>query len=132
MRLNPSYLGTCSSELKLESIAFGVINEPEEEEDDMSNDLRVGFRGRHRKHLREVIDMVPPPTKKACSKEAQEEPKREVPPMPMPSPNAEEPSSVPAAKKEAGPALKGVFGGAASIEEVLEQKDTPAPASLPS
>ena len=61
LRLDPSNPGTRLSEPKPKSIALRVINKSEEDED--MNDLRVGFKERHRKHFREVIDMVPPPAK---------------------------------------------------------------------
>lgn len=82
-RLDPSDLGTCPSEPELDSIAFRVIHELEEEEEDKSNDLRVSFKERHYKRLYEAIGMVPPPTKKACPEKAREEPGREVPSMPV-------------------------------------------------
>lgn len=82
-RLDPSDLGTCPSEPELEPIAFRVIHESKEEEEDKSNDLRVGFKERHYKRLYEAIDMVPPPTKKACPEKAREEPGREVPSTPV-------------------------------------------------
>ena len=83
LRLDPSDPGTCPSEPELELIILRVINKSEAE-GDMSTDLRVGFKERHRKRLHEAIDMVPPPTKKACPEKAREKPGREVPPMPMP------------------------------------------------
>lgn len=82
-RLDPSDLGTCSSKPELKPIAFRVIHESEEEEEDKSNDLRVGFKERHYKRLYEAIDMVPPPTKKACPEKAREEPWREVSSTPV-------------------------------------------------
>lgn len=82
-RLDPSEWGTCPSEPELEPIDFRVIHESEEEEEDKSNDLRVGFKERHYKRLYEAIDMVSPPTKKACPEKAREEPGREVPSTPV-------------------------------------------------
>lgn len=64
-RLDPSDPGTYPSKPKPESIALGVINEPEEEEEYMSNNLRIGFKERHRKRLHEAIDMVPSPSQKS-------------------------------------------------------------------
>lgn len=86
----------------------------------MSNDLRFDFKERHRKRLHETIDMVLPPSKRACSEGAREKPGREVPQMPVPSPDVTGPNSVLAAEKEAGPTLGGAFGGAAPAEEVLD------------
>ena len=63
LRLNLNDLGTCPSEPEPESIALGVIRELKEEEEDMSTDLRVGFKKRHHKRLHEAIDMVPPSQK---------------------------------------------------------------------
>ena len=126
LRLNPSDPRTCPSEPEQELIALKVINEAEEEED-MSNDLRAGFKERHHKCLHEAIDMVPPPAKRACPERAWEELGREVPPMLVPPPDAARPNSMPAVEKEAGLAPGEAFGGAAPIEEVLDQKDTPAP-----
>ncbi|WJZ80867.1 hypothetical protein VitviT2T_000742 [Vitis vinifera] len=65
LRLDPSDLGTHHSEPELESIALRVINETKEEED-MSNDLRAGFKERHHKRLHEAIDMTHFPAKKTC------------------------------------------------------------------
>lgn len=64
-RLDPKDSGTCHSKLEPELIALRVINEPEEAIVDMSTDLRADFKERHRKHLYETIDVVPPPAKKA-------------------------------------------------------------------
>lgn len=58
--------GTRLSELELEHIDLNVINELEVE-DDMMTDLRVGFKERHLKRLHEDIEVVVPPTKRACS-----------------------------------------------------------------
>lgn len=69
LRLDPSDPGTCPSEPELELIILRVINKSEAE-GDMSTDLRVGFKERHRKRLHEAIDMVPPPAKKACPEKA--------------------------------------------------------------
>lgn len=120
LRLDPNDLGAYHSEPESESIALGVINKPKEEEEDMSNDFRFDFKKRHRKRLYEVIDMVLPPTKRACLEGAREKPGREVPQMLVPSPDATEPNSVLAAEKEIGPTLGGAFSGAALIEEVLD------------
>ncbi|RVW64612.1 hypothetical protein CK203_048494 [Vitis vinifera] len=75
----------------------------------MSTDLRVGFKERHRKHLHEAIDMVPPPTKKACPEKAREKPGREV-----------------------NPTSGGASGGTAPVELVLDQIDTLTSAPPPS
>lgn len=131
LRLDPSDSGTFPSKPEPKPIALGVINESEEE-GDMSTDRRVGFKERHRKRLHEAIDMVPPPAKRACSERAWEELGKEVPPMLVPLLDATGPSSVPSVEKEVGLALGGASGGAAPIEEVLDQKDTPALASQPS
>lgn len=96
MRLDPSYQRTSLSELEPESIALGVINEPEEEED-MSIDLRVGFKERHRKRLHEAIDMAPPPAKRTCPERVQEESEREIPLVTVPPPDIAGPSSASAA-----------------------------------
>ena len=68
-RLDTINSGTGPSQLEPESIALGVVNEPEEEEEDM-NDLRAGFMERHHKRLYEAIDIVPFPAKRPCPKKA--------------------------------------------------------------
>ncbi|KAL6312552.1 hypothetical protein AAG906_029548 [Vitis piasezkii] len=70
----------------------------------MSADLRANFKERHRKRLHEAIDMVLPPAKKACPK----------------------------GLERVGPTLGGASGGAAPVEEVLDQKDTHASVFPPS
>ena len=52
--------------------------------------------------------------------------------MLVPPSDAASPNSMPVVEKEVGPAPGEAFGGAAPIEEVLDQKDTPALASQPS
>lgn len=52
--------------------------------------------------------------------------------MLVPSLDVVGPSSVPATEEKTGLAPRGASGGVALPEEVLDQKDTPAPASLPS
>lgn len=71
--------------------------------------------------------MVPLPAKRAF----QEEPGREVPPMPVSLSDTTGLSSAPATEKEADPTPGGASNGAA-IEEVLDQKDTLAFAPPPS
>lgn len=71
----------------------------------MSANLRAGFKERHHKHLYEAIDMVPPPTKKACPKKAREETEREAPTTPVPQLDVMGPSNVPVDEKKVGPAL---------------------------
>lgn len=98
------------------------------------NDLRAGFKERHYKRHHEVIDMVSPPAKKACSKRAHEEPTRKVHPVAMPPPDVAGPSSAPIAEKEAdgkesGPAMGEAPGDAAPVEEVLDKNTTPTPVS---
>ena len=131
LRLDLSDPGTCHSEPESVPIALRVIDEPEAEED-MSTDLRVGFKERHRKRLHEAIHMVPPPTKRACPEGAREEPRRQVLPMPMPPLDTVGPSSTLVVEKEVDPTLGGVSGGVALVEEGLDQKDTPASAPPPS
>lgn len=65
------------------------------------NDLRVGFKERHRKLLYEAIDMVIPQPKKAYPKRTQEEQTKGVPPVVVPQPNVAGPSSAPVTEKEA-------------------------------
>ena len=57
---------------------------------------------------------------------------RDVPPGPVPPLDAMGPSNVPTVEKEISAVLDGVLGGAAPVEEVLDQNDTPTSASLPS
>lgn len=52
--------------------------------------------------------------------------------MPVTPPDVVESSSVPAVEEEADPALGGASGGTVPVEEVLDQKDIPTPASPPS
>lgn len=136
LRLDPSDPRTRPSELEPESIALGVINEPKEEED-MSTDLRVGFKERHRKCFHKAIDMALPSAKRTCSERVQEESEREVPLVTVPQPDVVGPSSTLAAQretgeKEAGPALRKALGSTAPVKEALDKKDTPAPTSPPS
>ena len=131
LRLDPNDPGTYHFKPELEPIALRFIDEPEAEKD-MSADLRADFKKRHRKRLHDAIDMVPPPAKKACPEGAQEEPGRDVPLMPVPPPDTVGPSSAPAAEKEVGSTLGGASSGAIPVEEVLDQKDTPASALPPS
>lgn len=129
--LNSSDLGTCHSEPQPKPIALRVINKLEAEED-MSADLRAGFKERHHKRLHEAINMVPSPAKRPCPEEAQEEPGRKVFPMLVPSSNTVGPSSTPATEKEVSPTPGGASGGAALVDEVLDQKDTLTSALPPS
>lgn len=136
MRLDPSDPETHPSEPEPKSIALGVINELKEEED-MSNNLRVGFKERHRKCLHEAINMAPSPVKKTCPKRVQEEPAREVPPMVVPLSDVARSSSAPVVEKdtggkEVGPATRETSGGVAPVEEASDKKDTPILASPPS
>lgn len=119
LRLNPNDPETFPSEPEPESVALRVVNKPKEEEEDMSNDLRTGFKERHRKCLHEAIDMVPPPAKRACSEGVREELGREVPSMPVPLPNVVGPSSMPTTEEKAGLAPRGASGGVALPEKVL-------------
>lgn len=98
----------------------------------MSTDLRASFQERHHKCLHKAIDVVSPLAKRACPKRVQEEPKREVPLMPVPPPDITGPSSAPVAEKEADPAPGGASDGAVVVEEVLDQKNTSAFAPPPS
>lgn len=77
---------------KFELVTHGVIYEPEVEED-METDLRSDFRERQHKRLSEPIEVVAPLTKKTCPEEVHEEPTIDVPPMPMPPPDAARSSS---------------------------------------
>lgn len=54
----------------------------------------------------------------ACLGGAQEEPAREVSPMPVSPPDTAGLSSAPVVEKKVGPTLNGAPGGAASIEGV--------------
>ncbi|KAL6314838.1 hypothetical protein AAG906_029053 [Vitis piasezkii] len=107
--------GTCHSEPELEPIALRVINKSEAD-GDMSTDLRVGFKERHHKRLHEAIDMVPPPTKKACSEKAQKKLGREVLPMPVPH----GPSNTLVAKKELVAGIRNMEHQCALLFERLE------------
>lgn len=86
----------------------------------MTTDLRASFKEMHRKRLHEVIEVVTLPTKIACPKGVQEEPMRDVHPMPTLPSDVVGPSSVSTAEKEIGPAQDGALGYAAPIEEVLD------------
>lgn len=86
----------------------------------MTIDLRASFKDRHRKRLHEAIEVVALPTKIACPKGVQEEPMRDVHPMPTLPSDAVGPSSVSTIEKEIGPAQDGALGCAAPIEEVLD------------
>lgn len=86
----------------------------------MATDLRASFKERHRKCLHEAIEVVALPTKIACPKRVQEEPMRDVYPMPTLPSNAVGPSRVLTAEKEIGPAQDGALGCAAPVEEVLD------------
>lgn len=123
--------GARPSEPEPEPITLNVINEPKME-DDMATDLRAGFKERHCKHFHKAIEVAAPPTKRACLEGVQEEPMRNVLPGPMPPSDATGPSSVLAVKKEISTVLNGAPGGVAPIDEVLDQKDTPASAPPPS
>lgn len=123
--------GACPSKSEPKPIAFKVINEPEEKED-MSTDLRAGFKERHHKRLHKAIDVVPPLAKRARPERVQEEPEREVPLMPVPPLDITRPNSAPVAEKEADPTPGGASDGATVAEEVLDQKDTSAFAPPPS
>lgn len=131
LKLDPSDPGIFHPEPEPDPIDLRVIDEPKAKEN-MSVDLRAGFKERHHKRLCKAIDMVPPPAKRACSEGAREEPRREVPPMPVPPSDIMGPSSTLAAKKEVGPTLGEAFGGATLVEEVLDQKDTPTSVPPPS
>lgn len=109
LRPDLSNSGTTPSEPEPEPIASGATNESKKIVVDMSVDLRVGFKERHRKRLYEAIDMVLSHAKKACPKMAWEGTEREAPTTPAPQPDAMEPSSVPAAEEETGPAPRGAL-----------------------
>lgn len=98
----------------------------------MATDLRADFKERHHKRLHKAIEVVAPPTKRACPKGVHEELARDVPLMPVPPSDAAGPSSVPTAKKKAGRVPDGALGGATPVKEALDQKDTPASALPPS
>ena len=53
------------------------MHEPDEVKD--MNDLRMGFLQRHRKRLYDLIDLAPPPAKKACPDRGGEDPAAEAP-----------------------------------------------------
>lgn len=129
--LKRSDLGACHSEPEPEPITLNVINEPEME-DDMATDLRAGFKERHCKHFHKAIEVAAPPTKRACLEGVQEEPMRDVLSGPMPPSDATGPSSVPAVEKEISTVPNGVPSGAAPVDEVLDQKDTPTSILPPS
>lgn len=78
-------------------------------EDDTTIDLRASFKERHRKRLHEAIEVVAPPTKRACPEGVHEEPASNVPPMLVPPPDTTGPSSVPTTEKEAGRVLDGLL-----------------------
>lgn len=82
-RLDTINPGTSPSQPEPEYIALRVVNEPKEKEEDM-NDLRAEFMERHHKRLYEAIDIVSPPTKKACQERAQKESAGEAPLVTMP------------------------------------------------
>lgn len=86
----------------------------------MATDLKASFKERHRKRLHETIEVVAIPTKIAYPKGVQEEPMRDVHPMPTLPLDAAGPSSVPTAKKEIGLTQDGALGCAAPIEKVLD------------
>lgn len=92
-----SDLGLRRSEL--ESIALDVIDELEVE-GDMVTDYRVGFKERRRKLLFETIEVAALPTKRTCPEEVQEEPMKDAPPTPVPTPDAAGSSGVPTTRKE--------------------------------
>ena len=73
-RLDTVNPGIGPSQPRPEFIGLRVVNEPEEEED--MNDLRTRLLERHRKRLHEAIDIVPPPAKRACLENNQEDPAR--------------------------------------------------------
>ena len=117
-------------EPKSEPIALNVINEPEVE-DDMATDLRADFKERHRKCLHEAIEVAVPPAKRACLVGVHEEPMRDVPPglvLPLDTVGL---SNIPTVEKEISMVPDGAPGGAAPVEEVLDQNDTPASVPLP-
>ena len=58
------------------------MNEPEEERD--MNNLRVKFLERHRKRLREAIEIVSLLAKRVCPERAEEDPAMEAPPSSVP------------------------------------------------
>ena len=122
--------GARPSEPESELIALNVINEPEVE-DDMATDLRADFKERHRKCLHEAIEVATPPAKRACLVGVQEEPMRDVPPGPVLPLDTVGLSNVSAVEKEISVVPDGAPGGAAPIEEVLDQNDTLASAPLP-
>lgn len=90
----------------------------------MTTNLRIGFKERQIECLHDTIDVVAPPAKRAYSKEVQEKPVRDVPPMLVPPLDTTGPSSMSVVEKEVGPTSSGAPDGAISIEEVLDQKDT--------
>ena len=122
--------GARLSEPKSEPIALNVINEPEVE-DDMATDLRADFKERHRKCLHEAIEVAVPPAKRAYLVGVQEEPMRDVPPglvLPLDTVGL---NNIPIVEKEISVVPDEAPGGAAPVEEVLDQNDTPASAPLP-
>lgn len=123
--------GARPSEPEPEPITLNVINKPKME-DNMATDLRAGFKERHHKHFHKAIEVAAPPTKRACLKGVQEEPMRDVIPGPMPPSDAMGLSSMPAVEKEISTVPNGAPSGVAPVNEVLDQKDTPASAPPPS
>lgn len=86
----------------------------------MTTDLRASCKERHRKRLHEAIEVVTLPTKIAYPNGVQEEPIRDIHPMPTLPSDAVGPSSVLTAEKEIGPAQNGALGCAVPVKEVLD------------
>lgn len=82
-----------------EPITLDVINKPNVEEG-MATDLRADFKERHHKCLHEAIEVVACLAKRTRPEGVQEEPMKDVFPMPVPPPDAVGSSRVSTAGKE--------------------------------
>lgn len=83
----------------------------------MTTNLRVNFKERHRKRLREAIEVVAFLAKRTYPEGVQEEPMKDAPSMPMPPSNVAGSSSMPTASKETCLAQDETLGGSILVKE---------------
>lgn len=114
------------------SLMLAVIDKSVVKKPDMPHDLRVGFGERHHKRLYEAIELGSSSVKGAHPERVQEEPEREIPSLPVPSPDVAGSNNALIAEGKTSLALEGASDSATPAEGVFVIRDTPDPASPPS
>lgn len=107
-----SFTGT-KQEMEVEPMVPRIICKAKKEEE-MTTDVRVGFKERQRKRLFESITFTPPPTKKSCPKVPRLTPISDIPSVLNPSTDVEGPNCVSTARPPVGKYAHTERGGAST------------------